>query len=204
MSRAGSSWITGPRSGASLTALNHGSCFCARITCGWLPLTGPIDRLPVTSWANKRSTARRFSGRNASAFCSRTSLISSAVAPVAFSSASTDVDDTSACSSARWTAFRTSVRRSIFTRGGDTCIGRDLARPRREKVMPGIAIDWTVLEAAFESHAPDVKSYLNKRTGEVATTGDGAPDTERARFKTVDWIEVEPVPSREQYRMMER
>jgi hypothetical protein len=70
--------------------------------------------------------------------------------------------------------------------------------------MPGIAIDWTLLEAAFESHAPDVKSFLNRRTGEVATVADGASDSDRARFRTADWQEVEPVPSREQYRMMER
>lgn len=72
--------------------------------------------------------------------------------------------------------------------------------------MAGIHIDWTALEAAFENHAPDVKSYLDRQTGEVITVGsdEGAPEALRVKARPEDHLRVEPVPSREQYRMMEQ
>ncbi len=89
--------------------------------------------------------------------------------------------------------------------------------------MPGLSIDWMQLESAFESHAPDQRALLDRRTGELKVfasgadlassgmgsgmgsgigsgMGSGGPDGENA----ADWIRVEPIPSREQYRMMER
>jgi Uncharacterised protein family (UPF0158) len=65
--------------------------------------------------------------------------------------------------------------------------------------MTGIAIDFAALEAAFESHAPDVRTWLNRKTGLLET-----PDAAARPQLAADWVEVEPVPSREQYRMMER
>ena len=70
--------------------------------------------------------------------------------------------------------------------------------------MPGICIDWSFLESAFESHAPDVQSWLHRDTGESVVLSDASPASERERFDAVGWIRVDPVPSREQYRMMER
>jgi hypothetical protein len=74
--------------------------------------------------------------------------------------------------------------------------------------MPGISIDWAALEAAFENHAPDVRSFLDRTTGGVATIlGDGDendPLVRRVQTRPEDFVLVEPVPSREQYRMMER
>jgi Uncharacterised protein family (UPF0158) len=84
---------------------------------------------------------------------------------------------------------------------------RDAQRhaPRVEGFVGGIAIDWTALEAAFESHAPDVRTYLDRRNGELITLASGDETTQkRVRDEKDQHAEVEPVPSREQYRMMER
>jgi hypothetical protein len=72
--------------------------------------------------------------------------------------------------------------------------------------MAGIQIDWTGLEAAFENHAPDVRAYLDRGTGEVVVVTDGAGDAamERVKARPDDHVRVDPVPSREQYRMMEQ
>lgn len=65
--------------------------------------------------------------------------------------------------------------------------------------MTGIVIDFVALETAFESHAPDVRTFLDRKSGALAT-----PDPAARAQLSPDWVEVEPVPSREQYRMMER
>jgi hypothetical protein len=72
--------------------------------------------------------------------------------------------------------------------------------------MAGIHIDWTALEAAFENHAPDVKTYLDRTTGEVvaASSDEATPETARVKARPDDHVRIEPVPSREQYRMMEQ
>jgi hypothetical protein len=70
--------------------------------------------------------------------------------------------------------------------------------------VAGIRIDWMLLEAAFESHAPELSCWLNRLTGEIVNLAPDSEPGERARVHTAGWIEVQPVPSREQYRMMER
>jgi hypothetical protein len=66
--------------------------------------------------------------------------------------------------------------------------------------MPGLVIDWIALELAFESHVPDQRVYLDRTSGKLLHDGeDGLGDADPTRF-----VRVEPVPSREQYRMMER
>lgn len=70
--------------------------------------------------------------------------------------------------------------------------------------MPGIRIDWPFLESAFESHAPDAQSWLHRDSGESIVLTDASPQPERERVEAAGWIRVDPVPSREQYRMMER
>lgn len=64
--------------------------------------------------------------------------------------------------------------------------------------MPGLVIDWMELEMAFESHHPEVETWLDTATGGLHTIAgrNGEPKP--------GWVLVEPVPSREQYRMMER
>ncbi|MCP4501540.1 MAG: hypothetical protein GY822_16400 [Deltaproteobacteria bacterium] len=73
--------------------------------------------------------------------------------------------------------------------------------------MAGIQIDWVALEAAFENHAPDVTTYLERETGEIRSLFSGSQSSEEMeeiRSHPEKFIKLEPVPSREQYRMMER
>ena len=65
--------------------------------------------------------------------------------------------------------------------------------------MPGLVIDWMELEIAFESHDPAANAWLDITSGAIAS---GAmPDGEGASDR---WLRIEAIPSREQYRMMER
>lgn len=74
--------------------------------------------------------------------------------------------------------------------------------------MSGIQIDWSALEAAFENHAPDVKMYLDRQSGEVISiftnSDDEDPTVLRVHAYPDQFLQIEPVPSREQYRMMEK
>jgi hypothetical protein len=67
-------------------------------------------------------------------------------------------------------------------------------------------MDWEALEDAFENNAPEVHSYLHLGTGEVLRVVDGIADPEmHARIASdTNYMRVEPVSSREQYRWMER
>lgn len=69
-----------------------------------------------------------------------------------------------------------------------------------------IPVDWEALEDAFENNAPEVHSYLHLGTGEVLRVVDGIADPEmHARIALdAEYVRVEPVSSREQYRWMER
>ena len=71
--------------------------------------------------------------------------------------------------------------------------------------MVGLSIDWLELETAFESHAPDQRVFLDRKTGEIKSFGAGESrgDIDEAAAAG-HFIRVEPIPSREQYRMMER
>lgn len=77
-------------------------------------------------------------------------------------------------------------------------------------VAPGpqrdVPVDWEALEDAFENNAPEVHSYLHLGTGEVLRVVDGIADPEmHARIASdSEYVRVEPVSSREQYRWMER
>lgn len=69
-----------------------------------------------------------------------------------------------------------------------------------------IPVDWEALEDAFENNAPEVHSYLHLGTGEVLRVVDGIADPEMHARIALDseYVRVEPVSSREQYRWMER
>ncbi len=73
----------------------------------------------------------------------------------------------------------------------------------KEREVP---VDWEALEDAFENNAPEVHSYLQLTTGEVLRVVDGIADPEmHARIASdADYMRVDPVSSREQYRWMER
>jgi hypothetical protein len=69
-----------------------------------------------------------------------------------------------------------------------------------------VPIDWEALEDAFENNAPEVHSYLHLGTGEVLRVVDGIADPEmHARIASdANYLRIDPVSSREQYRWMER
>jgi hypothetical protein len=69
-----------------------------------------------------------------------------------------------------------------------------------------VPVDWEALEDAFENNAPEVHSYLHLSTGEVLRVVDGIADPEmHARIAAdTNYLRIDPVSSREQYRWMER
>lgn len=69
-----------------------------------------------------------------------------------------------------------------------------------------VPVDWEALEDAFENNAPEVHSYLHLGTGEVLRVVDGIADPEMHTRIASDsnYLRVDPVSSREQYRWMER
>jgi hypothetical protein len=69
-----------------------------------------------------------------------------------------------------------------------------------------VPADWEALEDAFENNAPEVHSYLHIKTGEVLRVVDGIADPEmHSRISTdANYMRIDPVSSREQYRWMER
>jgi hypothetical protein len=69
-----------------------------------------------------------------------------------------------------------------------------------------VPVDWESLEDAFENNAPEVHSYLQLTTGEVLRVVDGVADPlMHVRIASDgNYLRVDPVSSREQYRWMER
>jgi Uncharacterised protein family (UPF0158) len=69
-----------------------------------------------------------------------------------------------------------------------------------------VPVDWEALEDAFENNAPEVHSYLHLATGEVLRVVDGVADPQmHVRIASdANYLRIEPVSSREQYRWMER
>jgi hypothetical protein len=69
-----------------------------------------------------------------------------------------------------------------------------------------VAIIWEALEDAFENNAPEVHSYLHVGTGEVIRIVDGIADPGMHSRIVGDsnYLRIDPVSSREQYRWMER
>lgn len=61
--------------------------------------------------------------------------------------------------------------------------------------MAGLVIDWMALEVAFESHDPTHRAWLDTTSGAIHTA-----DTPAGAH----WVRIDAIPSREQYRMMER
>lgn len=69
-----------------------------------------------------------------------------------------------------------------------------------------VPVDWEALEDAFENNAPEVHSYLHLGTGDVLRVVDGVADPQmHARIAAdTNYLRIDPVSSREQYRWMER
>src|SRR6478735_4734063 len=77
------------------------------------------------------------------------------------------------------------------------------SRPAASREVP---VDWEALEDAFENNAPEVHSYLHLATGEVLRVVDGVADPQmHVRIASdTNYLRIDPVSSREQYRWMER
>lgn len=72
--------------------------------------------------------------------------------------------------------------------------------------LRSVPVDWEALEDAFENNAPEVHSYLHLVTGEVLRIVDGVADPQMHARIAADpnYLRIDPVSSREQYRWMER
>jgi hypothetical protein len=68
-----------------------------------------------------------------------------------------------------------------------------------------VAIDWTEFEGALENNSPDLKSFLNLITGDVIRVfeGESAELTLEEAEASDDYLLIDPISSREQYRWME-
>lgn len=69
-----------------------------------------------------------------------------------------------------------------------------------------VPVDWEALEDAFENNAQEVHSYLHLNSGEVLRVVDGVadPDMHSRISGDTNYLRIESVSSREQYRWMER
>ncbi len=79
-------------------------------------------------------------------------------------------------------------------------------KPKADQPLKQVPIAWEALEDAFENNAPEVHSYLQLETGEVIRIVDGIADPQMHQrvMKDPEYLRVDPVSSREQYRWMER
>ena len=77
---------------------------------------------------------------------------------------------------------------------------------RTDVPLRDVPVDWEALEDAFENNAPEVHSYLHLATGEVLRVVDGVADPQmHVRISSdQNYLRIDPVSSREQYRWMER
>lgn len=82
----------------------------------------------------------------------------------------------------------------------------DSVNDGRPAVTRDVPVDWEALEDAFENNAPEVHSYLHLATGEVLRVVDGVADPHmHVRIASdPNYLRIDPVSSREQYRWMER
>jgi hypothetical protein len=80
----------------------------------------------------------------------------------------------------------------------------DSEQPKAE--LRKVPVAWEALEDAFENNAPEVHSYLNLDNGDVIRIVDGVaePAMHTRIAGDPDYLLVDPVSSREQYRWMER
>lgn len=69
-----------------------------------------------------------------------------------------------------------------------------------------VAVDWVELEGALENNSPELRSFLNMNTGDVIRVFDGSDNSDnrlRQAETSADFVYIEPISSREQYRWME-
>lgn len=72
--------------------------------------------------------------------------------------------------------------------------------------MSKVAIDWVELEGALENNSPELHSFLNRVTGDVIRIFEGGENSDLRLKQTEaspDYLYIDPISSREQYRWME-
>ena len=67
-----------------------------------------------------------------------------------------------------------------------------------------LPVDWEALAVAVENQLPQVRSFLNRSTGELRSQRGSQETPAAAPDDSDDWIEVERRPSRDGYRTMQR
>jgi hypothetical protein len=78
--------------------------------------------------------------------------------------------------------------------------------PKPDEPLSRVAVDWVELEGALENNSPELHSFLNRVTGDVTRIFRGSEDSElrlREAETDPDFVYIEPISSREQYRWME-
>jgi len=72
--------------------------------------------------------------------------------------------------------------------------------------MTKVSVDWIELEGALENNSPELHSFICKETGDVIRVFRGSEDAD-TRLRSIEadpnFVYVEPISSREQYRWME-
>lgn len=74
------------------------------------------------------------------------------------------------------------------------------------KDMIAVAIDWVEFEGALENNSPELHSFLNKVTGDVVRVFESGDDSElklKEAEESDEYLYIDPISSREQYRWME-
>ncbi|MFO0549351.1 MAG: UPF0158 family protein [Polyangiaceae bacterium] len=96
--------------------------------------------------------------------------------------------------------------RSHVEKTSDRSLGEERTGEPNAGPMRDVPVDWEALEDAFENNAPEVHSYLHLVTGDVLRIVDGVADPQmHARIAAdANYLRIDPVSSREQYRWMER
>lgn len=86
----------------------------------------------------------------------------------------------------------------------DGRVSREVVRAQGAKRE--VTVSFEALEDAFENNAPEIHSYLHLDTGEVIRIVDGIadPDFHQRVMSDDNYLRVDPVSSREQYRWMEK
>jgi Uncharacterised protein family (UPF0158) len=103
-------------------------------------------------------------------------------------------------------SVRTAHRRFIALNFEEDMPTNENAAAGPPAALRDIPIDWEALEDAFENNAPEVHSYLHLVTGDVLRVVDGVADPQMHARIAADpnYLRIDPVSSREQYRWMER
>jgi len=121
-----------------------------------------------------------------------------------FNSAEKETDPVTSDDNLNWNEQAASEKTGFQEEQG----GFQWSKPEDKEPTRGvkIAIDWLELEGALENNSPELHSFLNLINGEVIRVFRGSENSEqtlRHMENSPDFMYIEPISSREQYRWME-